>query len=97
MWPEADELIALARRGRRKFAIGYWQRFNTKLASATWVEATATDGALAQPALAVFFRCGRTSARSRARRCDGPEATSLDTDVCPVISASTSRSAASQY
>jgi myo-inositol 2-dehydrogenase/D-chiro-inositol 1-dehydrogenase len=41
---EADELIALARRGNLKFTIGYSQRFNTKIAYAKKKIADATLG-----------------------------------------------------
>ncbi|HEY1362398.1 MAG TPA: Gfo/Idh/MocA family oxidoreductase [Xanthobacteraceae bacterium] len=42
LW-EADELITLARRGRRKFTIGYSQRFNPKFA---YARKKITDGTL---------------------------------------------------
>jgi predicted dehydrogenase len=42
LW-EADELITLAERGRRKFTIGYSQRFNTKFA---YAKKKITDGTL---------------------------------------------------
>ena len=42
LW-EADELITLARRGGRKFTIGYSQRFNTKFA---YAKKAITDGTL---------------------------------------------------
>src|SRR5438128_3124975 len=44
LW-EADELIALARRGRLKFTIGYSQRFNTKFA---YAKKQIADGTLGQ-------------------------------------------------
>ena len=42
---EADELIAIAKRNRLKFTIGYSQRFNTKFA---YAKKKITDGTLGQ-------------------------------------------------
>ena len=50
---EADELIALARKNRLKFTIGYSQRFNPKFA---YVKKCATDGTLGKPVSALVSR-----------------------------------------
>ena len=50
---EADELIALSRRNRLKFTIGYSQRFNPKYA---YVRKCATDGTLGKPVSALVSR-----------------------------------------
>jgi predicted dehydrogenase len=50
---EADELIALARKHRLKFTIGYSQRFNPKFA---YVKKCATDGTLGTPVSALVSR-----------------------------------------
>jgi len=50
---EADELIALARKSRLKFTIGYSQRFNPKFA---YVKKCATDGTLGKPVSALVSR-----------------------------------------
>src|SRR5438445_2440314 len=50
---EADELIALARKSRVKFTIGYSQRFNPKFA---YVRKCATDGTLGKPVSALVSR-----------------------------------------
>src|SRR6516162_1484080 len=52
LW-EADELIALARRGSRKFTIGYSQRFNTKFA---YAKKKIVDGTIGKPVTAVVSR-----------------------------------------
>jgi predicted dehydrogenase len=50
---EADELIAIAKRNRLKFTIGYSQRFNTKYA---YAKKKITDGTLGRPVTAVVSR-----------------------------------------
>jgi predicted dehydrogenase len=50
---EADELIALARRNRRKFTIGYSQRFNPKYA---YVKQCVRDGTIGKPVSALVSR-----------------------------------------
>src|SRR5215468_6302218 len=50
---EADELIALARRGRLKFTIGYSQRFNPKFA---YVRKSIRDGTIGKPVSALVSR-----------------------------------------
>jgi predicted dehydrogenase len=50
---EADELIALARRQRLKFTIGYSQRFNPKFA---YVRKSIQDGAIGRPVSALVSR-----------------------------------------
>jgi predicted dehydrogenase len=50
---EADELIALARRGGLKFTIGYSQRFNTKFAFA---KKKIMDGTIGKPVSAMVSR-----------------------------------------
>ena len=50
---EADELIALARKHRLKFTIGYSQRFNPKYA---YVRKAIRDGALGRPVSALVSR-----------------------------------------
>src|SRR5437660_6567041 len=52
LW-EADELIALARRGGLKFTIGYSQRFNTKFALA---KKKIVDGTLGKPVSVLVSR-----------------------------------------
>jgi len=52
LW-EADELIALARRGNRKFTIGYSQRFNTKLA---YAKKKVADGTIGKPVSVMVSR-----------------------------------------
>ena len=51
LW-EADELIALAKRGGLKFTIGYSQRFNTKFAFAKKI----ADGTLGKPVSVMVSR-----------------------------------------
>lgn len=50
---EADELVALARKHKLKFTIGYSQRFNPKYA---YVHKCATDGTLGRPVSAIVSR-----------------------------------------
>ncbi|HEY7552013.1 MAG TPA: Gfo/Idh/MocA family oxidoreductase [Hyphomicrobiaceae bacterium] len=50
---EADELIALARRGNLKFTIGYSQRFNTKVA---YAKKKLVDGTLGKPVSVMVSR-----------------------------------------
>ena len=50
---EADELIALARRNRLKFTIGYSQRFNPKFA---YVRKSVRDGTIGRPVSALVSR-----------------------------------------
>jgi predicted dehydrogenase len=50
---EADELIALARKGKRKFTIGYSQRFNPKYA---YVKQCVRDGTIGKPVSALVSR-----------------------------------------
>jgi predicted dehydrogenase len=50
---EADELIALARKQKVKFTIGYSQRFNPKFA---YVRKSITDGAIGKPVSALVSR-----------------------------------------
>jgi predicted dehydrogenase len=50
---EADELIAIARRNKVKFTIGYSQRFNPKFA---YVKKAITDGTIGRPVSAVVSR-----------------------------------------
>ena len=50
---EADELIAIARRDRLKFTIGYSQRFNAKQA---YVKQCVDDGSLGEPVSAMVSR-----------------------------------------
>ncbi len=50
---EADELIALARRNRLKFTIGYSQRFNPKFA---YVRKAIVDGTIGRPVSALVSR-----------------------------------------
>ena len=50
---EADELIALARRNRLKFTIGYSQRFNPKQA---YIKQCVADGTLGEPVSAMVSR-----------------------------------------
>src|SRR6516162_6945606 len=50
---EADELIAIAKRNRLKFTIGYSQRFNTKYA---YAKKKIVDGTLGRPVTAVVSR-----------------------------------------
>jgi predicted dehydrogenase len=50
---EADELIAIAKRNRLKFTIGYSQRFNTKYA---YAKRKIVDGTLGKPVSAVVSR-----------------------------------------
>jgi myo-inositol 2-dehydrogenase/D-chiro-inositol 1-dehydrogenase len=52
LW-EADELIALAKRGNLKFTIGYSQRFNTKIA---YAKKAVTDGTLGKPVSVMVSR-----------------------------------------
>ena len=52
LW-EADELIALAKRGSLKFTIGYSQRFNTKIA---YAKKKITDGTLGKPVSVMVSR-----------------------------------------
>ena len=52
LW-EADELIALARRGSRKFTIGYSQRFNTKFA---YAKKKIVDGTIGKPVSVMVSR-----------------------------------------
>lgn len=52
LW-EADELIALAKRGGLKFTIGYSQRFNPKYA---YAKKKITDGTLGEPVSALVSR-----------------------------------------
>ena len=52
LW-EADELIALAKRGNLKFTIGYSQRFNTKIA---YAKKAITDGTLGKPVSVMVSR-----------------------------------------
>jgi myo-inositol 2-dehydrogenase/D-chiro-inositol 1-dehydrogenase len=52
LW-EADELIALAKRGNLKFTIGYSQRFNTKIA---YAKKKITDGTLGKPVSVMVSR-----------------------------------------
>src|SRR6266540_2999849 len=51
--PEADELIALARKSRLKFTIGYSQRFNPKFA---YVRKSIRDGTIGKPVSALVSR-----------------------------------------
>ncbi|HET7159115.1 MAG TPA: Gfo/Idh/MocA family oxidoreductase, partial [Burkholderiales bacterium] len=50
---EADDLIALARRNKLKFTIGYSQRFNSKYA---YVKRCIEDGTLGRPVSALISR-----------------------------------------
>ena len=50
---EADELIAIARKNKAKFTIGYSQRFNPKFA---YVKKAITDGTIGRPVSAVVSR-----------------------------------------
>ena len=50
---EADELVEIARRGKRKFTIGYSQRFNPKQA---YVKKCVADGTLGEPVSAMVSR-----------------------------------------
>ncbi len=50
---EADDLIAIARRNKLKFTIGYSQRFNPKFA---YVKKAITDGTIGRPVSAVVSR-----------------------------------------
>ena len=50
---EADELIAIARKNRLKFTIGYSQRFNPKFA---YVKKSITDGTIGRPVSALVSR-----------------------------------------
>lgn len=50
---DADELIAIARRNRVKFTIGYSQRFNPKFA---YVKKAIADGAIGRPVSALVSR-----------------------------------------
>src|SRR5216683_8010906 len=50
---EADELIALARKNKRKFTIGYSQRFNPKFA---YVRKSIRDGTIGKPVSALVSR-----------------------------------------
>lgn len=50
---EADELIALAKRGGKKFTIGYSQRFNPKFA---YVQKSLAEGALGRPVSVLVSR-----------------------------------------
>ena len=50
---EADELVALARRGNLKFSIGYSQRFNPKYA---YVKQCVNDGSIGRPVTALVSR-----------------------------------------
>jgi predicted dehydrogenase len=50
---EADELIALARKNKLKFTIGYSQRFNSKFA---YVKKAVTDGTIGKPVSALVSR-----------------------------------------
>ena len=50
---EADELIALARRNKLKFTIGYSQRFNSKQA---YIKKCVADGTLGEPVSAMVSR-----------------------------------------
>ncbi len=50
---EADELIAIARRNKLKFTIGYSQRFNPKYA---YVKKSVTDGTIGKPVSALVSR-----------------------------------------
>jgi myo-inositol 2-dehydrogenase/D-chiro-inositol 1-dehydrogenase len=52
LW-EADELIALAKRGNLKFTIGYSQRFNTKVA---YAKKAISDGTLGKPVSVMVSR-----------------------------------------
>jgi myo-inositol 2-dehydrogenase/D-chiro-inositol 1-dehydrogenase len=52
LW-EADELIALAKRGNLKFTIGYSQRFNTKIA---YAKKKIADGTLGKPVSVMVSR-----------------------------------------
>ena len=52
LW-EADELIALARRGSLKFTIGYSQRFNTKFA---YAKKKIVDGTIGKPVSVMVSR-----------------------------------------
>lgn len=51
--PEADELIALARKNRLKFTIGYSQRFNPKFA---YVKKSIRNGTIGKPVSALVSR-----------------------------------------
>jgi predicted dehydrogenase len=51
--PEADELIALARKNRLKFTIGYSQRFNPKFA---YVKKSIRSGTIGKPVSALVSR-----------------------------------------
>jgi predicted dehydrogenase len=51
--PEADELIALARKNRLKFTIGYSQRFNPKFA---YVRKSIRNGTIGKPVSALVSR-----------------------------------------
>ena len=50
---EADELIAIAKRGNLKFSIGYSQRFNTKFA---YVRRAIRDGSIGKPVSVLVSR-----------------------------------------
>ena len=50
---EADELIAIARKSKLKFTIGYSQRFNPKFA---YVKKSITDGTIGRPVSALVSR-----------------------------------------
>ncbi|HSB71786.1 MAG TPA: Gfo/Idh/MocA family oxidoreductase [Candidatus Methylomirabilis sp.] len=50
---EADELIEIARRGNRKFSIGYSQRFNPKFA---YVKKAIAEGTIGRPVSALVSR-----------------------------------------
>jgi predicted dehydrogenase len=50
---EADELLALARKNKRKFSIGYSQRFNPKFA---YVRKSIRDGTIGRPVSALVSR-----------------------------------------
>ncbi|MDQ4059603.1 MAG: Gfo/Idh/MocA family oxidoreductase, partial [Pseudomonadota bacterium] len=52
LW-EADDLVALARRGNLKFTIGYSQRFNPKFA---YAKKKIMDGTLGEPVTALVSR-----------------------------------------
>ncbi len=62
---EADELIALAKRGGLKFTIGYSQRFNPKFA---YVKKCVTEGAIGRP---VSVLVSRHVSRSLGKKISG--------------------------
>jgi len=62
---EADELIALSRKHRLKFTIGYSQRFNPKFA---YVRQSIRNGTIGKPVSALV---SRTSPGGWARRSAG--------------------------